>query len=184
MELKDKISAMTDLMMKGVITADEFAKIVDVLKGKPVGEPEREKSPAEITYETYIKEKVAPSFKSPSMVQFPPFNPTMVKKGFIKIDSCEREEMYIETYVDAPNAYGTMLRENIIIGIDENFTPYYWAQHLQISSLLGKSKSWTTMSKGLVAKPSDKDKIYCKHCGNKIVKGITYCSYCGRVVSS
>lgn len=147
MELKDKISAMTDLMMKGVITADEFAKIVDVLKGKPVGEPEREKSPAEITYETYIKEKVAPKFKSPSMVQFPPFDPSMVKRGRIKIDFSEREEMYIETYVDAPNSYGTMLREEIIIGIDEDFNPKYWAQHLTLGTLLGKSKSWTTMSK-------------------------------------
>lgn len=147
MELKDKIAAVSDLMLKGILTADEFSKIVAVLNGSPVQEPEREKTPAERTYEEYIQKEIAPKFKSPSMVKFPPFDPSMVKKGRIKIDYSEREEMYIETYIDAPNSYGTMLREEIIIGIDENFTPRFWAQHLQLGTLLGKSKSWTTMSR-------------------------------------
>lgn len=41
----------------------------------------------------------------------------MVKQGKIKLDMREQEVRYIETYADAPNSYGTMLREPIIIGI-------------------------------------------------------------------
>ncbi|MCR5040828.1 MAG: hypothetical protein K6C36_01865 [Clostridia bacterium] len=148
MDTKRKIAAISELMMKGIISTDEFSKMVAVLNGASLEVQEREKTPAELAYERYIREKVAPKFKSPSMVKFPPFDASMVKKGLIKLDLTEQNVRYIETYVDAPNSYGTMLREPIIIGIDENFTPLFWAQHLQISSLLGKQKGWTTMSKG------------------------------------
>ena len=47
----------------------------------------------------------------------------MVKEGELTISkglgSKKHYLRYIETYVDAPNAYGTMLREQIAIVIDE-----------------------------------------------------------------
>ena len=71
----------------------------------------------------------------------------MVKEGTIKLDFKEQKVKYIETYVDAPNSYGAMLREEIIIGIDDDFNTLWWAQHVQISALLGKSKGWIKMTK-------------------------------------
>lgn len=147
MTIEEKISAMTNLMTTGVLTAEEFAKIVAVLNGNSVEASAREKSPAELTYEKYIRENVSKMFKSPGSIKFPPFVPSMVKEGTIKLDFKEQNVKYIETYVDAPNAYGTMLREEIIIGIDDEFNPLFWAQHVQISALLGKSKGWIKMSK-------------------------------------
>lgn len=147
MNMTDKINALTSLMTNGILTAEEFAKIVAVLNGATPQEGVKEKTPAELTYEKYIKEKVATKFKSPASVQFPPFDPSMVKVGKIKLDFKEQEAKYIETYVDAPNSYGTMLREEIIIGIDDDFNPLYWAQHVQMGALLGKSKGWITISK-------------------------------------
>ena len=147
MTIEGKISAITKLMTDGVLTADEFAKIVSLLNGIAVEAPAREKTPAELTYEKYITENVAKMFKSPGSIKYPPFNPSMVKEGTIKLDFKEQNVKYIETYVDAPNAYGTMLREEIIIGIDDDFHPLFWAQHVQICALLGNSNGWIKMSK-------------------------------------
>lgn len=147
MTIEEKISAITNLMTTGVLTAEEFAKIVSVLNGNAVEAPAREKSPAELTYEKYITGTVSKMFRSPGSIKFPPFDPAMVKQGTIKLDFKEQYVKYIETYVDAPNAYGTMLREEIIIGIDDDFNPLFWAQHVQVSPLLGKSKGWIKMSK-------------------------------------
>lgn len=148
MEKEAKIAALTKLMTDGILTADEFTRLIAALDGN-VNVPQREpeKTPAQRTYENYITEKVAPFFKSPASVKFPPFDPSMVKQGVIKLDLKDQNVRYIETYVDAPNSYGTMLREQIIIGIDNDFNPLFWAEHLQLGTLLGKSKSWTTMSK-------------------------------------
>ena len=145
-QMEEKIAAITQLMMNGTLTADEFSRVVGALNGTTAPQ-EPEKTPAQKTYEEYIKNVVANAFKSPASVKFPPFDPSMVKQGSIKLDFKEQNVRYIETYVDAPNSYGTMLREPIIIGIDDQFTPLFWAQHLQISSLLGKQKGWTTMSR-------------------------------------
>ena len=144
---EEKVAALSKLMVEGILTADEFTRLIAALNSDGSAEKEVEKTPAQITYENYITQVVANAFKSPASVKFPPFDPSMVKEGFIKLDFRNQNVRYIETYVDAPNSYGTMLREPIIIGIDNNFNPLFWAQHLQIGTLLGKSKGWTTMSK-------------------------------------
>ena len=144
--MEEKVTALTQLMINGTLTADELSRVIGALTGEAAPQ-EEEKSPAQKTYENYIKNVVVNAFKSPASVKFPPFDPSMVKQGAIKLDFKEQNVRYIETYVDAPNSYGTMLREPIIIGIDDQFTPLFWAQHLQISSLLGKQKGWTTMSR-------------------------------------
>lgn len=147
MTIEEKISAIANLMTTGILSADEFSKIVAVLSGAPTEAAVREKTPAELTYEKYITDKVAKVFKSPASIKFPPFEPSMVKEGMIKLDFKEQKVKYIETYIDAPNSYGAMLREEIIIGIDDDFNPKFWAQHVQISPLFGKSKGWITVSK-------------------------------------
>ena len=90
MTIEGKISAITKQMTDGILTADEFTKIVSLLNGNAVEAPAREKSPAELTYETYITEKVAKVFKSPGSVKYPPFDPSMVKEGTIKLDFKEQ----------------------------------------------------------------------------------------------
>ncbi|MBE6764620.1 MAG: hypothetical protein E7546_01915 [Ruminococcaceae bacterium] len=146
MKKEEKVAALSQLMVQGVLTADELGRLIAALEPTGVS-PETEKTPAQKTYEDYITNVVATSFKSPSQVKFPPFDPSMVKNGTIKLDLKEQNIRYIQTYVDAPNSYGAMLREEIIIGIDNNFTPLFWAQHIQLSPILGKTKGWMTMSK-------------------------------------
>jgi len=147
MTIEQKIAEISKLMTSGILTADEFTKICAVLSGGMAVEPVREKTPAEKAYEDYITNTVAKNFKSPSAVKFPSFDASMVKEGTIKLDFKEQHVKYIETYVDAPNSYGAMLREEIIIGIDDEFNTLWWAQHVQISALLGKSKGWIKMAK-------------------------------------
>ena len=148
--MEEKISALTNLMVCGVLTADEFTRVVAALNGASFAQPApppREISPAEAAYENYIMNVVANAFKSPSAVKFPPFDPSMVKEGMIKLDFSQVYCRYIETFVDAPNSYGTMLREPIILGIDDYFNILWWAQHVTVSPLVGKSKGWIRMTK-------------------------------------
>ena len=146
MSKQEKVAALSKLMIDGILTTEEFTRLVAALDGDAPA-PAEEKTPAQRIYEDYIMNTVAAVFKSPASVKFPPFNPSMVKQGVIKLDMREQNVRYIETYVDAPNSYGTMLREPIIIGIDNDFNPLFWAQHLQLGTLLGKQKGWTTMKK-------------------------------------
>ena len=144
---KEKITALTDLMVNGILAPDEFTRVVAALEGKgPENqEPEKKKTPAEIAYEDYITNHVAHAFKSPASVKFPPFDPAMVKEGTIELDGSQQKARYIETYVDASNSYGTMLREEIIIGIDDDFNPLYCAQHAMRPFIGGKTKGWFKM---------------------------------------
>ena len=143
---QEKIAALTELMISGILSSDEFTRIVSVLDGSKALEPDREESPAEKTYRVFIQEKVAPVFKSPSSVKYPPFSPDMVKEGYLDIDGSQQKRRYIETYIDAPNSYGTMLREQIVIVIDDDFVPQFWGQHLIRPFIGGKTKSWHRMS--------------------------------------
>ena len=149
MTKEEKVAALSQLMVNGVLTADELGRLIAALDEKAaVAEPPKEeKTRTQIIYEKYITNVVANAFKSPSSIKFPPFDPSMVKQGNIKLNMKDQYVRYIETYIDAPNSYGTMLREEIIIGIDDEFHPTFWAQHVQISPLLGKSKGWVKMSK-------------------------------------
>lgn len=123
--LNEKIVAITELMNKGIITADELTKIIQVLNSGNTDNIQTEKTPMEIKYETFMKNIVAMAFKSPSSVKFPPMESSMIKEGEIKISAGigakTHNLRYIHTYIDAPNAYGTMLREEIAIVIDDKF---------------------------------------------------------------
>ena len=145
---QEKITALTDLMARDILTADEFTRIIAALDGQvQVNQvPEKEKTPAELAYEDYITNHIAHAFKSPSSFQFPPFDPSMVKEGTIELDGQKKRGKYIETYIDAPNSYGTMLREDIIIGIDNDFKPVFCAQHITRPLIGGKSTGWYRMA--------------------------------------
>ena len=125
--VNEKILAVTQLMQNGILTTDELSKIIQVLSDLN-NTPSPTKSPLEQKYEDFMKNNVANAFKSPSSVKFPPLQSSMIKEGELKISkgfgSKKQYLRYIETYIDAPNAYGTMLREQIAIVIDEqsNFT--------------------------------------------------------------
>lgn len=147
MTKEEKAAALSQLMVQGILTADELGRVIAALEPTNTTPVEPEKTPAQKIYDAYMTKVVAAAFKSPSQVKFPPFDPSMVKSGTIKLDMKEQNLRYIETYVDAPNSYGTMLREEIIIGINDNFAPLFWAQHVQLSPILGKTKGWITMSK-------------------------------------
>lgn len=122
--LTEKISAITELMNKGIITPDEFTKIVQVLNNGTAN-IEEEKTPMALKYEEFLSNTVAKAFKSPSTIKFPPLDASMIKEGELKISaglgSKTLNLRYIETYIDAPNSYGTMLREQIAIVIDDDF---------------------------------------------------------------
>ena len=98
--MEEKISALTNLMVCGVLTADEFTRVVAALNGASFAQPApppREISPAEAAYENYIMNVVANAFKSPSAVKFPPFDPSMVKEGMNATDV----EKYIASLPEA-----------------------------------------------------------------------------------
>ena len=44
---------------------------------------------------------------------------SLKKKGIIRIVGIQTECTYIETYIDAPNSYGAMLRKNLKLVIDD-----------------------------------------------------------------
>lgn len=140
-----KISALTDLMQKGIITPEELVRLIQALNGNTnnSGDQGPLMSPAEFAYSKYIDERVRKHFKSPSSVQYPPFDGDMVKQGTLTIDGKIVNTKYIETYIDAPNSYGTMLRAEIVILFDNDFNMLHWAEHVYLGALLGKSKDWT-----------------------------------------
>lgn len=123
--LNEKINAMTELMNNGIISAEELAKFIQILSNEKTEDVTIEKSPIEIKYDNFMKDVVSKAFKSPSSIKFPPMDSSMVKEGELKISAGfgakTHNLRYIETYVDAPNSYGTMLREVIAIVIDDEF---------------------------------------------------------------
>lgn len=123
--LNEKINAVTELMNKGILSAEELSKIISVLSHDKIDSTPSEKTPMEIKYETFMKNTVSKAFKSPSSIKFPPMDSSMIKEGEIKISAGlgakTHNLRYIHTHIDAPNAYGTMLREEIAIVIDDNF---------------------------------------------------------------
>lgn len=147
--VEEKISAVSKLMQDGILTAEEFASIAKLLTGGLAADEKPEKSPIEVKYEDTMKNKVAYAFRSPSGIKFPPLQSSMIKEKKLKIiegwSTKERQVRYIETYVDAPNAYGTMLRQKIAIVVDENFD----AQMVitPVKGLLGgETDTWSTLA--------------------------------------
>ena len=145
-----QIAALTNLMVEGVFTAEELTLLINALNGKETAsEPaQEEKTPAQLKYEDYIANHVAYAFKSPSSVKAPPLEPSMIKEGKLNILSGlkykPQEVRYIETYVDAPNSYGTMLRQAICIIVDNDFNPQFVVQNVP-GLMGGPSKNWMKM---------------------------------------
>lgn len=148
MTKEDKIAAITKLMTDGILTAEEFTKIVQVLSGEPSAPAETEKSPAEQKYEDYFRNHIAYGFKSPASIQFPPLVSSMIQEGELSIlDGMKYRPMrvrFILTYVDAPNSYGTMLRQELAIIVDDEFNPQFAVQRVK-GLLGGVSNNWMKM---------------------------------------
>ncbi len=123
--LNEKIVAITELMQKGILTADELSSIIKVLNNNSTDENTTPQSPMVQKYESFMKSTVANAFKSPSTVKFPPLDASMIKEGKVTISegigSKTYNLRYIETYVDAQNSFGATVRSKIALVIDDNF---------------------------------------------------------------
>ena len=152
---EEKISALTNLMINGILTADEFSRVVAVLDGSAALEPVKEKSPLEIQYDEVFSKHIINAFKSPASCKWPELESSMIKKGIIKISSKETNCTYIETYIDAPNSYGAMLRKKLRLVINDDGKITRALQELQTSgvTLLGaianaaNKDNWTDIVK-------------------------------------
>lgn len=118
--MEEKMSALTKLMQEGILTANEFAKIVAVINENVSEAPVKEKSPLEMQYEEVFSKHIINAFKSPSSCKWPDLKSDMVVKGSFKFDGKENYCTYIQTYIDATNSYGAMLREELRLVIDDN----------------------------------------------------------------
>ena len=154
--MEEKMSALTKLMQDGILTAEEFASVVAALNGKG-GEaaPAKEKSPLQMQYDEVFEKHIINAFKSPASCKWPDLESEMIKKGSIKINSSMTECTYIETYIDAPNSYGAMLRKKLRLVMDDDGKITRALQELQTSgvTLLGaianaaNKDNWTDIVK-------------------------------------
>lgn len=154
--MKEKVDALTKLMQDGILTADEFASVVAALNGQSGDTaPAKEKTELEKQYDDVFANHIVNAFKSPASCKWAELTPDMVKKGEIKIDSVITDCTYIDTYVDAPNSYGTMLRQKIRLVINDDGKITRALQELQTSgvTLLGmlanaaNKDNWTDIVK-------------------------------------
>ncbi len=119
--MEEKMGALTTLMQEGILTAEEFASVVAVLNGKSnEAIPAKEKSPLEEQYDYVFTNYIVNSFKSPASCKWPELKSDMIKVGSMKIAGILTECTYIDTYIDAPNSYGTMLRKSLRLILDED----------------------------------------------------------------
>lgn len=138
--MDEKMKALTGLMRDGILTAQEFANIVAVISGGSNVIPEiKEKSELEKQYDNVFKNHIVNAFKSPGSCKWAELTPDMVKKGEIKIAGEATQCTYIETWIDAQNSYGAMLRKKLRLVVDENGKIIRALQEAQTSgtSLLG-----------------------------------------------
>lgn len=138
--MEEKMNALTTLMREGVLTAEEFANVVAALNGATItATPVKEKSELEKDYDAVFSNHIVTAFKSPASCKWPELAPDMVKKGEIKIDGVLTQCTYIETYIDAPNSYGAMLRKKLRLIVDDSGKITRALDELQTSgtSLLG-----------------------------------------------
>lgn len=145
--IEEKIQALSALMSQGVLTADEFAKIVQVLNGTATEGNQIEKTPEAVRYEDYIENHILPMYKSPGTCKYPELESSMIKEEEITLASgFKRQKMhvrYIETWVDATNSYGAYLRKNFAIVVDDGFVPQYAMEKLPS---IGKNTAWMKMA--------------------------------------
>lgn len=117
--MAEKMSALTKLMQDGILSAEEFANVVAALNGAGAPAPIKEKSPLELQYDEVFSKHIINVFKSPASCKWPELTSEMIVKGTVKFDSKENECTYIETYIDAPNSYGALLRKKLRLVINE-----------------------------------------------------------------
>lgn len=118
--MEEKINALTKLMQEGILTATEYTKIIAVLNEGSSLVQTKEKTPLELQYDEVFSKHIINAFKSPSSCKWPELTAEMVVKGAFKFDGKENYCTYISTYVDAPNSYGAMLREELRLIVDDN----------------------------------------------------------------
>lgn len=154
--MEEKMGALTKLMQDGILSAEEFARIVAALNESAIAEvPVKEKSPLEKQYDEVFANHIINAFKSPSSCKWPELESRMIKKGFIKINSKLTDCTYIETYIDAPNSYGAMLRKKLRLVMNDEGKITRALQELQTNSvtLLGaianaaNKDNWTDIVK-------------------------------------
>lgn len=154
--MEEKMSALTKLMQEGILTAEEFANVVAAMNGSTsAAAPTKEKSELEKQYDSVFANHIINAFKSPASCKWPELTSDMVKKGAIKINSKMIQCTYIDTYIDAPNSYGAMLRKKLRLVIDDNGKITRALQELQTSgvTLLGaianaaNKDNWTDIVK-------------------------------------
>ena len=137
--VEEKMGALTKLMQDGILTAEEFANVVAALNGGGSVAPVKEKSPLEKQYDEVFEKHIIKVFKSPASCKWPELTSEMIKKGVVKFDAKENNCTYIETYIDAPNSYGAMLRKSLKLVVNDDGKIIRVLEELQTSgvTLLG-----------------------------------------------
>ena len=138
--MAEKMTALTQLMQDGILSAEEFAKVVAALNGADAEPaPVKEKSPLELQYDDVFANHIINVFKSPASCKWPELTSDMIVKGKVKFDNKENDCTYIETYIDAPNSYGALLRKKLRLVVDDDGKITRALQELQTSgvTLLG-----------------------------------------------
>ena len=70
--MEEKMGALTKLMQDGILSAEEFARVVAALNGSAIAEvPVKEKSPLEKQYDEVFSNHIINVFKSPASVKWP-----------------------------------------------------------------------------------------------------------------
>lgn len=119
--VEEKMRALTKLMQEGILTAEEFANVVAAMNDNTsAAVPVKEKSELEKQYDAVFSKHIVNVFKSPASCKWPDLTPDMVKKGEFKIIGVLTACTYIETYIDAPNSYGAMLRKKLRLIVDDS----------------------------------------------------------------
>lgn len=136
---QEKILAFSKLMQDGIITSNELAKIINVLcsdvSSNVTSNDVSEKTPLEKKYDECFSKYIINAFKSPSTCKWPKLESNMIVKGSIKINSVVTQCTYIDTYIDAANSYGAMLRQKIRLVLDDQGNITRALQELQTSGI-------------------------------------------------
>lgn len=151
---QEKILAFSKLMQDGIITPDELTKIMNALSSDSNVVTET-KSPFEKKYDECFSNHIIQVFKSPSTCKWPPLKEDMIKEGTVKIlegwSYVPKYVRYIETYIDAANSYGAMLRKQLRIVINEEGDPQLVLEKvtgtgLITGALLANSDDWAPLA--------------------------------------
>lgn len=126
--IEEKIVSITELMNKGILTAEEFSKVITVLTGTMNNvEVTVEQTPMEIMYNKCFTDRIIGMYKSPGSCKWPSLTKDMILSGVTKVQigwsTQEINRTYIQTYIDATNSYGAYLRQNIRILLDDDGQP-------------------------------------------------------------